>query len=80
VISGANGRGDIIGPGSMCCLKVAAASVAFVLNNSWVYMEGSVQIDTICFPISRLVIEYKAHNQRQRARSTLLAVGNWARD
>lgn len=43
----------------------------FCANNSWVYMVGSVQIDTICFPISRLAIEYKAHNQRQRARSTL---------
>lgn len=42
----------------------------FCANNSWVYMVGSVQIDTICFPISRLAIEYKAHNQRQRARST----------
>ena len=50
----------------------------FCVNNSWVYMVGSVQIDTICFPISRLAIEYKAHNQRQRARSTAGAWGNWA--
>lgn len=50
----------------------------FCANNSWVYMVGSVQIDTICFPISRLAIEYKAHNQRQRARSTLGTWGNCA--
>lgn len=28
----------------------------FCANNSWVYIVGSVQIDTICFPISRLAI------------------------
>lgn len=50
----------------------------FCANNSWVYMVGSVQIDTICFPISRLAIEYKAHNQRQRARSTPGTWGNCA--
>lgn len=50
----------------------------FCANNSWVYMVGSVQIDTICFPISRRAIEYKAHNQRQRARSTLGTWGNSA--
>lgn len=50
----------------------------FCANNSWVYMVGSVQIDTICFPISQLAIEYKAHNQRQRARSTLGTWGNCA--
>ena len=31
VMSGANCRADIIGPGPLGCLKVAAASVAFVL-------------------------------------------------
>lgn len=42
----------------------------FCANNSWVYMVGSVQNDTICFPISPPAIEYKAHYQRQRASST----------
>lgn len=31
MMSGANCRGDIIGPGPLGCLKVATASVAFVL-------------------------------------------------
>lgn len=31
VMSGANCRGDIIGPSPLGCLKVATASVAFVL-------------------------------------------------
>ena len=70
VMSGANCRGDIIGPGPLGLSKGRDGLGGFCANNSWVYMVGSVQIDTICFPISRLAIEYKAHNQRQRARST----------
>lgn len=70
VMSGANCRGDIIGPGPLGLSKGRGGLGGFCANNSWVYMVGSVQIDTICFPISRLAIESKAHNQRQRARST----------
>lgn len=36
---------------------------SFVPNNSWVYMAGDVQNDTICFA----AIDCKARNQRQRA-------------
>ena len=64
VMSGANCRGDIIGPRPFGLSKGRGGLGGFCVNNSWVYMVGSVQIDTICFPISRLAIEYKAHNQQ----------------
>lgn len=75
-------RGDIIGPRPFGLSKGRGGLGGFCANNSWVYMVGSVQIDTICFPISRPAIEYKAHNQRQRGQidsEALEGIAPWLR-